>query len=78
MSRFLWIALIAFTCISWKKSAIVEGFVNNNLPHTPAAFTPSTTLLLSSVPGQDTEDDPAIQWELFNKHHAKGSWRGVW
>jgi hypothetical protein len=23
-------------------------------------------------------DDSAIQWELFNKHHAKGSWKGIW
>jgi hypothetical protein len=23
-------------------------------------------------------DDPTIQWDLFNKHHAKGSWKGVW
>lgn len=78
MSRFLWIALTAFSCISWKKLAIVQGFVNNNLPQTPGTSTSSSTLLLSSVPGQDAEDDPAIQWELFNKHHAKGSWRGIW
>jgi len=28
---------------------------------------------------EETEvDDPSIQWELFNKHHAKGSWKGIW
>jgi hypothetical protein len=24
------------------------------------------------------DDDSAIQWELFKKHHALGSWRGIW
>jgi len=24
------------------------------------------------------EEDDAIQWDLFKKHHAKGSWRGTW
>jgi len=23
-------------------------------------------------------DDNAIQWELFNKYHNKGSWKGIW
>uniref|UniRef100_A0A7R9WYV5 DUF3598 domain-containing protein n=1 Tax=Craspedostauros australis TaxID=1486917 RepID=A0A7R9WYV5_9STRA len=26
----------------------------------------------------EAEADIAIQWELFKKHHAKGSWKGVW
>merc|ERR1719437_123363 len=76
MNRFLWVALTAVTYISWKQSAFVQGFVNDNLPQTRSAST-SSSLLLSS-PGQEVEDDPAIQWELFNKHHAKGSWKGVW
>lgn len=24
------------------------------------------------------QDDLSIQWDLFKKHHAKGSWKGVW
>lgn len=24
------------------------------------------------------EDDDSRQWDLFNKHHAKGRWRGTW
>lgn len=33
----------------------------------------------SSIGGISEEvDDVAVQWELFNKHHAKGSWKGVW
>jgi hypothetical protein len=31
----------------------------------------------SSLP-QDTNDDSEIQWELFKKHHALGSWKGIW
>lgn len=32
----------------------------------------------SSSPIQEPTDDPSVQWELLNKHHAKGSWKGVW
>jgi hypothetical protein len=24
------------------------------------------------------QDDLSIQWDLFKKHHARGSWKGVW
>ncbi len=46
-----------------------------------AAFAPVSqsscghTAIFSSL---DPVDDVAVQWELFNKYHAKGSWRGVW
>jgi len=72
MSRFVWISLVALACIS----ATVQGFVQNNLPHIKSAS--ASPSLLSSSLGQEPEDNPAIQWELFNKHHAKGSWKGVW
>lgn len=37
------------------------------------------TFRLGSTPGFSKEvDDDAVQWELFNKHHVKGSWKGVW
>lgn len=26
----------------------------------------------------DGDDDSAIQWQLFQKYHNKGSWKGVW
>jgi hypothetical protein len=26
----------------------------------------------------DDDDDSAIQWELFNRYHNKGSWKGIW
>jgi hypothetical protein len=48
---------------------------------TVAAFTASpirvrkATFLHSATGG---EDDSSIQWDLFKKHHAKGSWKGVW
>ncbi|KAL3924471.1 MAG: hypothetical protein SGILL_001027 [Bacillariaceae sp.] len=32
----------------------------------------------SSSPFQEPSDDPEIQWDLFNKNHAKGSWKGIW
>ena len=71
MSRFLWIALVALAC-----TATVQGFVQKSLPRTKSAS--ASPSLLSSSLGQEAEDNPAIQWELFNKHHAKGSWKGVW
>jgi hypothetical protein len=40
-----------------------------------------STAHYSSAPFDAVEaqmDDSAIQWELFNKHHAKGSWKGIW
>ena len=27
---------------------------------------------------EEVEDDSAVQWELFKKYHAKGSWKGIW
>jgi len=77
MSRFLWIAFAACACIIWKKSATVQGFVHNSIPHCSSTSS-SSSLLVSSSSGQETEDDPSIQWELLNKHHAKGSWKGIW
>jgi Domain of unknown function (DUF3598) len=39
-------------------------------------------ILSSSPPLSDTattvQDDSAIQWELFEKYHGKGSWKGIW
>jgi hypothetical protein len=26
----------------------------------------------------DEDDDAAIQWDLFQRHHALGSWKGIW
>lgn len=37
--------------------------------------------LFSSAPPPDATqelDEAAIQWELLRKHHAKGSWKGIW
>jgi hypothetical protein len=49
------------------------------------AFTPSWVKthkalgkVHSSSSGFEEQSDDAIQWELFNEHHAKGSWKGVW
>ena len=37
-------------------------------------FARTSTRLASTA----VQDDPSIQWDLFKKHHAKGSWKGVW
>lgn len=53
--------------------AQVQGFV-------PATRSWSWSAALNSVVGgvEEIVDDDAVQWDLFNKHHAKGSWKGVW
>lgn len=35
---------------------------------------------LCSTPTDEAavKDDSEIQWDLFKKHHAKGSWKGIW
>ena len=38
----------------------------------------TTTSIPASLVDGEVEDDSAVQWELFQKHHAQGSWRGVW
>ena len=64
-------------CISWKhNSKIVEGFVLQNVPFSPSSS--SSSLFVSSSNELEPEDDTSIQWELFNKHHVKGSWKGIW
>lgn len=49
----------------------VNGFVETTTLGRRNTFLRSSAL-------ENPTDDPAIQWELFNKHHAKGSWKGVW
>ena len=45
----------------------------------PAARAPPVMALASgSDAGSVTVDADAVQWELFKKHHARGSWRGIW
>ena len=35
---------------------------------------------LPSTTGVETDetDEGAVQWELLQKYHTKGSWKGVW
>lgn len=54
-------------------AAVVHGFLTQRHHH----FLKSNLVLWNSADSAEV-DDSAIQWELFNKHHAKGSWKGVW
>lgn len=57
---------------------VVDGFVQPSPSHTSSNnFQDSLFSLASSSIPVDT-NDAAIQWELFKKHHAKGSWKGIW
>lgn len=72
-------------------SSVVHGFVgrtnlNLNLNLNPNSIhhrSGARSLSLGGSVGKGTPaatptDDPAVQWELMNKHHAKGSWKGIW
>jgi len=65
--RRLWVAIAATAACIGSANAFVET----------TSLGRRNTFLRSSTLENPT-DDPAIQWELFNKHHAKGSWKGVW
>ena len=78
MIRIIWRALAVTIFISWRQtSKIVEGFVLQNVPCSPGSSS-SSSLFVSSSSGLESEDDTSIQWELFNKHHVNGSWKGIW
>ncbi|CAB9516676.1 expressed unknown protein [Seminavis robusta] len=54
----------------------IQGFTP---PNTFSRTSPLTPLSLSSQPTEEPElDEAEIQWDLFQKHHAKGSWKGIW
>lgn len=59
---------VAFTLLL----APVRGF-----SFAPLSTRRATTLKSTPSPGE-IDDDPAVQWDLFKKHHAKGSWKGIW
>jgi Domain of unknown function (DUF3598) len=69
---------IGFTFTMVKLFSICLLFLDFSLLE---AFTVSpgigrTVTSLHSTTGE--ENDSSIQWDLFKKHHAKGSWKGVW
>lgn len=39
---------------------------------------PSSSTARSSTSSLLLDDDADIQWELFQKYHARGSWKGIW
>jgi hypothetical protein len=57
------VILLLTTCVS--------GFQLKSIPSA------RKTIRLPSSPF-DEADDVEIQWDLFKKHHAKGSWKGIW
>jgi hypothetical protein len=58
-------------------AAAVLGFVPST--QHPLSKSQSSRLYSSSPPDSLSEEEEAdLQWNLFQKHHAKGSWKGVW
>jgi hypothetical protein len=70
---------VVYSCSIWFQS--VEGFVRHQdvgcVNTNPKRF--HRPLLASNSALDDPlADETAIQWELFNRHHARGSWKGIW
>lgn len=59
-------------------SLVADGFVQplHSLTNSGSSKDSLFRLASSSIPSE--ANDAALQWELFNKHHAKGSWKGLW
>ena len=56
---------------------IVDSFTPSRF-HTQIKSSSRVGKLQSSQSPFEEPSDDEIQWDLFNKHHAKGSWKGVW
>ncbi|CAJ1940438.1 unnamed protein product [Cylindrotheca closterium] len=66
----------AFLIIS--SSVVANGFVLPLQPRTSSKTSQDWQCSLTTTSTPSETDDAALQWELFNKHHAKGSWKGIW
>ena len=55
----------------------VLAFLGPVAPSPARKVTKSSKLLrMSTTPGEP--DDPELQWQLFKRYHARGSWKGIW
>mmetsp|Transcript_24157 Transcript_24157/g.36729 ORF Transcript_24157/g.36729 Transcript_24157/m.36729 type:complete len:409 (-) Transcript_24157:1671-2897(-) len=61
---------------------VVQGFSPFNLQtqrkEIPVHYSSSGDIVDKDNNLEVAEDDLEIQWDLFKKHHAKGSYKGVW
>lgn len=48
------------------------------IPQAGSFLLPSFGRASSHFASTAVQDDLSIQWDLFKKHHARGSWKGVW
>jgi hypothetical protein len=48
------------------------------LPSPRPALHQQRSVLASTPVADDETDEATLQWDLLQKYHAKGSWRGVW
>jgi Domain of unknown function (DUF3598) len=80
---------VASSCAMMSSCLSVEGLAHHHpnplppqSPRRALVLQPESAVLMwssrSALDDPTPEEDAAIQWELFNKHHARGSWRGIW
>ena len=55
--------------------SLLTGSVYGFVPQQPRSPSYRTSERYSSF---QEEEDSVLQWNLFKKHHAKGSWKGIW
>lgn len=72
MVLLLWLMYLTVSC-----SQNVDGFTQIITARGRKIPPPINSPLSASLETTDDESS-SIQWELLNKHHAKGSWKGIW
>jgi len=68
--------LLAFSIAT--SSAWIHGSCFRLSSGSSSATSSSPSCRFSTLGFSEEIDDQAVQWELFNKHHVQGSWKGVW
>jgi hypothetical protein len=72
LSDMGYLSILVVVILTELSGSVTSAFA----PQSPAQRSLSSSSLYSGP--LDAADDSAIQWELFRKHHAKGSWKGIW
>lgn len=72
------VAAVTRALLVLSSAVVANGFVLRSQPLTSSRTSQDSHCSLASASIASEADEAALQWELFNKHHAKGSWKGIW
>jgi hypothetical protein len=88
-SRWLKMAWTPLVVLCFSSGLVASPFVTvdafspaitvqrNKAMRTMARFSPLASSA-SMEEGSSAEEDTERQWDLFQRHHAIGSWKGIW